>query len=426
MGIKGLSILFETKSIRKRRIKIDNERYNGKILAVDASILLCASKALNVKYHEYILDIIMLMLKHNIFPIFVFDGPLTGVRDFAQYSKRDDNIRQMLTSIGIPHVTASREAEEMCCLLVESNLAFAVLSTDSDVLVFGCPILVHFDKYRTHFVETHIKTVLDTLELSQSEFIDLCILLGTDFNQRPRGFGPVNAYKAIKEKRKLENLGIKSEILEQLVYTRKWFVITEECKHTLNKIINIKTNNDDVSLLCEQYNQMTLHNHQNNRPACFNNMIDNLIKQGFTKCVSKNRYSSFERVYDNASLDFILYIYSIPQSDQTELIVLGGSKCIDREFSKALKRVSIARTIDDATIEKRVNINSVIYANMNMLLDFSIDKLNELATQAALVIVYNQTPYTTRNKNGLTYNMIGRFLCIHNRGSEPKETDLSS
>jgi len=48
--------------------------------------------------------------------------------------------------------------------------------------------------------------MLKELDLSEDEFIDLCILCGCDYLGRVEGVGPVNAFKLITEHRTLEKV----------------------------------------------------------------------------------------------------------------------------------------------------------------------------------------------------------------------------
>jgi len=48
--------------------------------------------------------------------------------------------------------------------------------------------------------------MLQGLELSYAEFVDLCILCGCDYTETIDGVGPVTAYKLIKEHKTIENV----------------------------------------------------------------------------------------------------------------------------------------------------------------------------------------------------------------------------
>jgi flap endonuclease-1 len=48
--------------------------------------------------------------------------------------------------------------------------------------------------------------MIDSLELTNEEFIDMCILCGCDYSAKIEGIGPVKAYKFIKEMHSIENI----------------------------------------------------------------------------------------------------------------------------------------------------------------------------------------------------------------------------
>ncbi|KAI5192569.1 flap endonuclease-1 [Nematocida minor] len=53
-------------------------------------------------------------------------------------------------------------------------------------------------------MEISLDTVLKLTELEQSEFIDLCILLGCDYCKRPKGMGPKKAYEIVQQFKSIE------------------------------------------------------------------------------------------------------------------------------------------------------------------------------------------------------------------------------
>ena len=71
-----------------------------------------------------------------------------------------------------------------------------------DSLTFGSSILIRgmsMAKQKSGIELMHIdlSKVLEGLELSQEEFIDLCILCGCDYTSTITGIGQVKAYKYI-------------------------------------------------------------------------------------------------------------------------------------------------------------------------------------------------------------------------------------
>ncbi len=114
-------------------------------------------------------------------------------------------LNQVLTDFGFPVVKAKYDAEQFCSNLVIDGYADAVYSTDIDSLVFGTPVLINeIVKDKFHLV--YLDQVLKGLDLTFSQFVDLAILSGTDFNDNIPNIGIIKAYKLIKTYKCIENI----------------------------------------------------------------------------------------------------------------------------------------------------------------------------------------------------------------------------
>lgn len=124
--------------------------------------------------------------------------------------KHVEECQQLLSLMGIPYVLAPCEAESQCAAMVAAGKVYATATEDMDALTFGSPIIVRhltFSEARKISVqEIHLNKVLNGMELSQNEFIDLCILLGCDYCDSIRGIGPKRAMELIKQHRTLNNI----------------------------------------------------------------------------------------------------------------------------------------------------------------------------------------------------------------------------
>lgn len=80
---------------------------------------------------------------------------------------------------------------------------FAAGSEDMDTLTFRAPVLLRhltFSEARKMPIsEIFLDRVLEGLELTMDQFIDLCILLGCDYCDSIKGIGPMRAMQLIKE-----------------------------------------------------------------------------------------------------------------------------------------------------------------------------------------------------------------------------------
>jgi 5'-3' exonuclease len=77
------------------------------------------------------------------------------------------------------------EADLLCKWLVEYNYADYCLTNDSDLLAYGCRhILMNFNYSLNTFSYVNYANVLHHMHLSSTQFLDLCICCGTDFNAK--------------------------------------------------------------------------------------------------------------------------------------------------------------------------------------------------------------------------------------------------
>jgi len=186
------------------------------------------------------------MIENGIKPVFVFDGKppdmksgelakRQGKRDEAQKSleiaeeagdaenaekfqkrlvkvtrQHNDDCKQLLKLMGVPYLDAPCEAEAQCAALVKAGKVFAVGTEDMDALTFGSHVLLRhltFSEARKMPIkEFYLDRILKDMDLSQDEFIDLCILLGCDYCDSIRGIGPKRAVELIKQHKNIETV----------------------------------------------------------------------------------------------------------------------------------------------------------------------------------------------------------------------------
>ncbi len=117
--------------------------------------------------------------------------------------------RILLTYLGIPVVQAPHEGEAQASYMTSKGHAWATASQDFDSLLFGTPRLVKnlnitgrrkmpsSKEYRDICIELiELDNVIRTNSLTgREQLIDLCILMGTDFNKGIRGIGPKKGLK---------------------------------------------------------------------------------------------------------------------------------------------------------------------------------------------------------------------------------------
>ena len=105
-------------------------------------------------------------------------------------------LKELFTEKNIPFFIGEGDAEKKCASLCLSGEADVVATEDYDVLVCGAPrVLRNVTKSPE---EVHLQTVLDSLQFTQEQFIQFCVLCGSDFTTYLPNVGPAAAYKAIQ------------------------------------------------------------------------------------------------------------------------------------------------------------------------------------------------------------------------------------
>lgn len=125
--------------------------------------------------------------------------------------------QRLLTLMGIPWVGAPCEAEAQCAALAKAGKVYGVGSEDMDTITFGAPVLVRHltfsEAKKAPIQEFFHAKVLEGFEMTQSQFIDLCIMLGCDYCESIKGIGQQKAFSLIKThgtiEKVLENIDTK-------------------------------------------------------------------------------------------------------------------------------------------------------------------------------------------------------------------------
>lgn len=122
--------------------------------------------------------------------------------------KHNEECQQLLKLMGVPFVQAPSEAEAQCASLAKAGIVYAAGSEDMDTLTFATPVLLRhltFSEARKMPIsEINLAAVLEGLELSMDQFVDLCILLGCDYCDSIKGIGPTRALALIKQYKSIE------------------------------------------------------------------------------------------------------------------------------------------------------------------------------------------------------------------------------
>ncbi|NYT11980.1 MAG: flap endonuclease-1 [Methanomassiliicoccales archaeon] len=153
-----------------------------------------------------------------------------------------ESSRILLTYLGIPVVQAPEEGEAQAAFMASKGDVWAASSQDFDSLLFGAPRLVRnltltgrrklpgSRRYRTVNLEMiELNKALEHLGVTRDQLIDICIMMGTDFNPGIKGIGPKKALTLIKEYGDLErSLDAKDLMIESFKEIRSIFLDYEK------------------------------------------------------------------------------------------------------------------------------------------------------------------------------------------------------
>merc|ERR1719469_697143 len=262
MGIHGLTKLIADKApgaIKEHKM----DSYFGRKIAVDASMSIyqfliavrqgdqgqLTNEAGEVTSHiTGMLYRTIRMMEAGIKPAFVFDGKaptlkggelakrkerkqaaeaeLTRLQETGEGTAEDierqqkrlvrasreqsEEVKKLLTLMGVPVVDAPCEAEATCAKLAEAGLVFGTGTEDADALTFGTPKLIKnlnaSEAQKKPIIEIDLARALEGLELTMAQFIDLCILMGCDYTDTIKGIGPIKGLELIKKHKTMENV----------------------------------------------------------------------------------------------------------------------------------------------------------------------------------------------------------------------------
>jgi len=129
-------------------------------------------------------------------------------KQFVQINKEKiETVKSLIRAYGATYYDAPGEADELCALLVIKKKVWACLSEDMDLFVYGCSrVLRYFSLLGHTAVMYYMKGILDELQMTQTDFKDVCILSGTDYNINADGNNDkVNLGLTFKHFRKFKN-----------------------------------------------------------------------------------------------------------------------------------------------------------------------------------------------------------------------------
>lgn len=116
-------------------------------------------------------------------------------------------IKKLLECMSIPFYDAPFESETSCSDICKRGLVDAVMTEDSDIFVYGTPLSACKYNYSDSMCTTVLfSDILKELELTETEFVEFCILCGSDYNKNIPKIGPKKSYDLIRKFKSIDNI----------------------------------------------------------------------------------------------------------------------------------------------------------------------------------------------------------------------------
>lgn len=145
------------------------------------------------------------------------DDEVTKLRNLKKsvtYISRDliDMVINILVNAGIPTIVADGDGENLCCALVREGKGSAVYSTDTDCIALGCPIMItgitkNSRRTGMTFDVILFDRIFSAVGLTYPQFIDLCIMGGTDYSESLPGVKLLTAHRLLLTYGSIEEIG---------------------------------------------------------------------------------------------------------------------------------------------------------------------------------------------------------------------------
>lgn len=300
MGIRNLNKYLK-KNCKKSINNVHLSELKNKTIIIDTSIYLYRFIT-EGSLIENIYQMITILLKYNIEPIFVFDGkpPIekNGTinqrkneretardqykvleqqlnnnisvtekknilkemnllkRQIVSIKKKDIyDVKELINSFGVKYVDSQGEADELCAYLVNNNKGWGCLSDDTDMFVYGCKYVLRELNLINHSVYVYnTSSILNELDITENDFKDILILSSTEYdnNINIRLIDILNVYQKYKSEKFKYVYSFYIWLLKKTNYIKNYELLLNTYKLYTNSkynMNNIKINTSEKNLL---------------------------------------------------------------------------------------------------------------------------------------------------------------------------------
>ena len=118
-----------------------------------------------------------------------------------------ESAKKLFDLFGVKYIHAPCEAESLLAILCKNGVVDGCISEDTDILANGGHLFLrNFNADKNIVDEYCLHGILNSLELTYDQFIDLCILCGCDYTTKINGLGPITAHKLITKYGTIESI----------------------------------------------------------------------------------------------------------------------------------------------------------------------------------------------------------------------------
>jgi 5'-3' exonuclease len=147
--------------------------------------------------------------------------------------------KELMDAFGLVYYDAPGEADQLCAYFVNKEIAWACVSDDMDMFLYGCTRVLRNLSLMNHQILLYdTQKILNDLGLCANEFLEIAILCGTDYNDGYHSL--IKTLELHNEYKTANECGIVSQDSTRGKFYN-WFIQTTHLNETknFNHICNI-------------------------------------------------------------------------------------------------------------------------------------------------------------------------------------------
>lgn len=179
-------------------------------------------------------------------------------------SKKIADIKQLLDYLGVPYIhNKNYEADIICAHLVRNNIVDYCISNDMDMLTFGCNKVIRNLSFTNDLIDIYnLDNILQDLEVSYQQFIDICILMGCDYTSKLYNVKSKYPVSLIKKYETIEEIINNLETINLTI--EKDISYNDNFKYQIARdIFNLNIDNEEWNAIVNEIDFLKLDNKKN-------------------------------------------------------------------------------------------------------------------------------------------------------------------